>query len=88
VHGRGIYGRDGDGFNIGDDHLTNLVMFGKDPFRVDVIGLCWRPERKRTSLPDRQERGLSGTFNPWEIPVYEWTEAGRSTQARKLRARL
>ena len=35
----GIYGRDGNGFGIGNDHLTNLVMFSKDKFRLDLIGL-------------------------------------------------
>ena len=23
-----------------------------------------------------KERGLSDTFNPWEVPVYEWTDSG------------
>ncbi len=23
-----------------------------------------------------KERGLSDTFNPWEVPVYEWTDNG------------
>ena len=35
----GIYGRDGNGFGIGNDHLANLVMFSKDKFRLDLIGL-------------------------------------------------
>ena len=35
----GIYGRDGNGFGIGNDYLTNLVMFSKDKFRLDLIGL-------------------------------------------------
>ena len=28
-----------DGFNVGTDYLTNLVIFGKDKFRVDLAGL-------------------------------------------------
>lgn len=74
----GIYGRDGDGFNIGNDYLTNLVMFGKDPFRVDVIGLYLGGHEPGNVHLYRiaKERGLSDTFNPWEIPVYEWTDGG------------
>jgi uncharacterized protein (DUF362 family) len=74
----GIYGRDGDGFNMGDDHLTNLVMFGKDPFRVDVVGLYLGGHEPGNVHLYRiaKERGLSDTFNPWEIPVYEWTDKG------------
>jgi hypothetical protein len=29
-----------------------------------------------------KERGLCHTFNPWEIPVFEWTDQG--PVARKL----
>jgi uncharacterized protein (DUF362 family) len=74
----GIYGRDGDGFNIGDDYLTNLVMFGKNPFRVDVVGLYLGGHEPGNVHLYRiaKERGLTDTFNPWEIPVYEWTDAG------------
>jgi hypothetical protein len=74
----GISGRDGDGFNIGQDYLTNLVMFGKDPFRVDVIGLYLGGHEPGNVHLYRiaKERGLSDTFNPWEVPVYEWTDEG------------
>ena len=80
----GIYGRDGDGFNLGDDHLTNIVFFGKDKFRVDVIGL-WLAGHEPGNVHlyrIAKERGLTDTFNPWEIPVYEWTDSG--PVARKL----
>jgi uncharacterized protein (DUF362 family) len=74
----GIYGRDGDGFNIGDDYLTNMVMFGRDPFRVDIVGLYLGGHEPGNVHLYRiaKERGLSDTFNPWEVPVYEWTDAG------------
>jgi len=80
----GIYGRDGDGFAVGDDHLTNMVFFGKDKFRVDVIGL-WLAGHEPGNVHlyrIAKERGLTDTFNPWEIPVYEWTDEGPA--ARKL----
>ncbi len=74
----GIYGRDGDGFNQGDDYLTNLVMFGKNPFRLDLVGLYLGGHEPGNVHLYRiaKERGLSDTFNPWEVPVYEWTDAG------------
>jgi hypothetical protein len=80
----GIYGRDGDGFYVGDDHLTNIVLFGKDNFRLDVIGL-WLGGHEPGNVHLYRiavERGLTSTFNPWEIPIYEWTDAG--PVARKL----
>jgi uncharacterized protein (DUF362 family) len=80
----GIYGRDGDGFNVGTDYLTNLVMFGKDKFRVDLVGL-WLGGHEPGNLHlyrIAKERGLSDTFNPWEVPLYEWTDDG--PVARKL----
>ncbi len=74
----GICGRDGDGFNLGQDYLTNLVMFGKNPFRVDLIGLYLGGHEPGNVHLYRiaKERGLTDTFNPWDVPVYEWTDAG------------
>lgn len=70
----GITGRDGDGFGTGEDHLTNLVMFGKDKFRLDIVGL-WLGGHEPGNVHlyrIAKERGLSDTFNPWEVPIYEW----------------
>lgn len=81
----GIYGRDGDGFAVGDDYLTNLVMFGLDKFRLDIIG-TWLAGHEPGNVHlfrIAKERGLSDTFNPWEIPVYEWEPGGRPVR-RKL----
>jgi uncharacterized protein (DUF362 family) len=72
----GIYGRDGDGFNVGNDYLTNLVFFGKDKFRVDLVGL-WLGGHEPGNVHlyrIAKERGLSDTFNPWDVPVYEWID--------------
>lgn len=72
----GIYGRDGNGFGVGNDHLTNLVMFGKDKFRLDMIGMYLGGHEPGNINLFRiaKERGLSDTFNPWEVPLYEWVD--------------
>jgi len=70
----GIYGRDGDGFYVGKDYMTNIVMFGLHNFRLDVVGLYLGGHEPGHINLYRiaKERGLTDTFNPWEIPVYEW----------------
>ncbi|HWR50011.1 MAG TPA: DUF362 domain-containing protein [Bryobacteraceae bacterium] len=80
----GIYGRDGDGFGTGNDRLANIVLFGNDKFRLDVIGLYLAGHEPGNIALYRiaKERGLSDTFNPWEIPVFEWQD-GRAVP-RKL----
>jgi uncharacterized protein (DUF362 family) len=80
----GIYSRDGDGFYAGKDYLTNLVFFGKDSFHVDLVGLYLGGHEPGNLALYRiaKERGLADTFNPWEVPVFEW-ENGRATP-RKL----
>jgi uncharacterized protein (DUF362 family) len=58
----------------GQQVLTNMVMFGKDKFRLDVIGMYLGGHEPGDINLFRiaKERGLTDTFNPWEIPVYEW----------------
>jgi uncharacterized protein (DUF362 family) len=72
----GIYGRSGNGFEIGNDYMANLVMFGKDKFRLDLIGLYLAGHEPGNVHLYRiaKERGLSDTFNPWEVPLYEWMD--------------
>jgi uncharacterized protein (DUF362 family) len=72
----GIYGRDGDGFGVGNDYLTNLVMFSKDKFRLDLIGLYLGGHEPGNVYMYRiaKERGLTDTFNPWDVTVYEWID--------------
>ncbi len=76
----GIYALDGDGQQI----LTNLVMFSKDKFRLDMIGMYLGGHEPGDINLFRiaKERGLTDTFNPWEIPIYEWVD-GTATP-RKL----
>lgn len=72
----GIYSRDGDGFEVGTDYLTNLVMFGKDKFRLDLVAL-WLAGHEPGNVHwcrIAKERGLTDTFSPWDVPVYEWTD--------------
>ena len=74
----GIYARNEDRSNPVREFLPNLVMFGKDPFRLDLVGL-WLGGHEPGNVHlyrIAKERGLSDTFNPWEVPVYEWTDGG------------
>ncbi|MFN9918833.1 MAG: DUF362 domain-containing protein [Acidobacteriota bacterium] len=80
----GLYGRDGDGFGIGVDHLTNLLMFGKDRLTLDLIGMYLGGHEPGNVNLFRiaKERGLMQSFNPWDIEVYEWING--SPVRRKL----
>ena len=76
----GIYGREGpflagpapDGSAI--DHLTNLIIFGKNPFHVDLIGhwLAGHEPGNFGLFHLAIERGLASILNPYEVPLYEW----------------
>ncbi len=70
----GIYGRDGDGFGVGNDQLTNLVMFGQERLRLDMVGMYLGGHEPGNVNLFRiaKERGLTDTINPWEVEVYEW----------------
>lgn len=77
----GIYGRDGDGFHLGPgpngaavDYMTNILIFGKDKFKVDIIGhwLGGHEPGNFGLFHIAKERGLSNALNPMNIPVYQW----------------
>jgi uncharacterized protein (DUF362 family) len=77
----GIYGRNGNGFMQGpgpagnaEDFMTNIIIFGKDPFRVDIIGtwLAGHEPGNFGLFHIARERRLSTVVNPWKIPVYFW----------------
>jgi uncharacterized protein (DUF362 family) len=77
----GIYGRNGNGFMLGpgpdgkaEDFMANVLIFGKDSFRVDIIGtwLAGHEPGNFGLFHIAKERGLSDVVNPWEIPVYLW----------------
>lgn len=81
----GIYGRDGnfmdgpDPQNLATDYMTNYVIFGRNQFYVDIIGhyLGGHEPGNFGLFHMALERGMISTFNPSEIPVYEWnTQTG------------
>ena len=76
----GVYGRDGDSGNGGphdgkaNDFMSNVVIFGKDPFRVDNIGL-WLGGHEPGNFGFFHiaiEKGMSTALDPNKIPVYLW----------------
>jgi hypothetical protein len=83
----GIYGRDGD-FNYGPnpfgnennyegrawDYMTNIVIFGKSPYLVDIVGhwLGGHEPGNFGLFHIAMERGKLDVMNPMNIPVYEW----------------
>ena len=83
----GIYGRDGDAFLDGPnkglindhearDYMTNIIIFGKDPFRVDIVGhwLGGHEPGNFGLFHLALERGMSTVLNPMDIPVYLWKD--------------
>jgi uncharacterized protein (DUF362 family) len=81
----GIYGRNGNGFMKGpgldgnaEDFMTNILIFGKDTFRVDIIGtwLAGHEPGNFGFFHIAKERCLSDVVNPWEIPIYLWNKDG------------
>ena len=85
----GIYGRDGD-FNWGPnpfgnennydgrawDYMTNVVIFGKNPYLVDIVGhwLGGHEPGNFGLFHIAMERGKLDVMNPMHIPVYEWQD--------------
>ncbi len=85
----GIYGRDGD-FNNGPnpfgnennydgrawDYMTNIVIFGKSPYLVDIVGhwLGGHEPGNFGLFHIAMERGKLDMMNPMNIPVYEWQD--------------
>jgi len=76
----GVYGRDGDGFMNGPhdgrakDYMSNHIIFGKDPFRVDII-TYWLAGHEPGNFGLFHigiERGFSNVLDPFDIPVYLW----------------
>ncbi len=77
----GIYGRNGNAFMAGpgpggraEDFMTNVLIFGKNPFRVDIIGhwLGGHEPGNFGLFHIARERGLCNVINPMSIPVYAW----------------
>ncbi len=91
----GIYSQDGNGLGVGPhrplgpemvtsrDYLTNRVLFGKDPFRVDILAhwLAGHEPGNFGLFHIARERGFSEVLDPRDIPIYEWRD-GRATQVK------
>ena len=81
----GIYAQDGDGFDGGpgtsglpEVFMTNLLVFGKDAFRVDIVGhwLGGHEPGNFGLFHLGRERGVSTALDPKNVPVYEWEDDG------------
>ena len=75
----GIYGRDGnwmDGPHAGQskDFMSNIVVFGRNPIKVDIVGhwLAGHEPGNFGLFHAARTRGLTDTVNPRAIPVYAW----------------
>ncbi|MCU7500892.1 MAG: DUF362 domain-containing protein [Ignavibacteria bacterium] len=86
----GIYGRDGN-FIVGPgadglatDYLSNIVIFGKNPFHVDIIGhwLGGHEPGNFGLFHLALERKLSNYLNPESIPLYEWKADGSAVKSK------
>lgn len=97
----GISGQNGDAFTSGpgpggraEVFLTNVVLFGKDPYRLDILGhwLAGHEPGNFGLFHIARERKLSTVLNPRNIPVYLWAgEKPKLTplaELEKLRTRL
>ena len=83
----GIYGMDGNGFGKGPhekspngytcrDFMSNVLIFGLDPFRVDII-THWMASHEPGNFGLFHigiERGMSDVLDPNDIPVYFWQD--------------
>ena len=58
------------------DYMTNIVIFGKNPYLVDIIGhyLGGHEPGNFGIFHIAMERGKLDVMNPMNIPVYEWSE--------------
>jgi len=83
----GIYGRDGhfmDGPSpegLATDTMMNVILFGKNPFRVDAIG-HWMGGHEPGDFGLfhlASERGFTTLMDPRRIPVYEWNADGSAS---------
>jgi hypothetical protein len=56
------------------DYMTNVIIFGKDIFRVDIIGhwLGGHEPGNMGLFHCAIDRGMSTVLNPRKIPVYIW----------------
>jgi uncharacterized protein (DUF362 family) len=85
----GIYGRDGNFIDgpgpdgIAMDHMSNLIIFGKNQFYVDIIGhyMGGHEPGNFGLFHLARERGMISLINPRSIPLYEWKSDATATLA-------
>lgn len=91
----GIYSQDGNGFGMGPheklgpygvtsrDYMSNVVVFGMDPFRVDIVThwLSGHEPGNFGLFHAAIERGMSNVLDPNDIPVYSWND-GKATLSK------
>ncbi|MFC1608294.1 DUF362 domain-containing protein, partial [Candidatus Latescibacterota bacterium] len=91
----GIYSQDGNGFGKGPhgklgesnvtsrDFMTNIVVFGLDPIRVDNVThwLCGHEPGNFGLFHIAIERGMTDVLDPHDIPLYSW-ENGKADLAK------
>lgn len=60
------------------DWMSNIIVFGKDNFRVDIIGhwLGGHEPGNMGLFHCAIDRGMSNVLNPKSIPVYLWSPDG------------
>jgi hypothetical protein len=58
------------------DYMTNIVIFGKNPYLVDIVGhwLGGHEPGNFGLFHIAMERGKLDVLNPMSIPVYEWRD--------------
>ena len=81
----GIYAQNGDAFDGGpgpsglpEVFMTNMLVFGKDAFRLDIVGhwLGGHEPGNFGLFHLARERGVSTALDPRNIPVYAWEDDG------------
>jgi hypothetical protein len=81
----GIYAQNGDAFDGGpgpsglpEVFMTNVLVFGRDAFRVDIVGhwLGGHEPGNFGLFHLGRERGVSTALDPKNIPVYAWEDDG------------
>jgi len=91
----GIDGQDGNGFGIGPheklgkygvtsrDYMSNVVIFGMDPFRIDIVThwLAGHEPGNFGLFHIGIERGFSDVLDPRDVPVYLWSD-GQATPVK------
>jgi hypothetical protein len=80
----GVYGRDGNFMDgpsaagMATDYMTNVILFGKNQFYVDIIGhyLGGHEPGNFGLFHLARERGMISLLDPTRIPLYDWVSAG------------